>query len=67
MPKYKCQNPKCIKYSQVQTVFKSKSFIQDGEIVDSGSICPKCENIMESINPVGFTTFITGSENICKK
>ncbi len=67
MPKYICKNPKCAKFNKGQTVLKSKSYIENGEIVDSGSICPNCKQIMECENPKGFTTYMAGSDNICKK
>ena len=67
MPKYKCKNKKCKKFNKEQIVAKSISKFVDGKIIDSASLCPKCDAVMESIDPAGFTTHMTGSDNICKK
>jgi hypothetical protein len=47
-------------------VLKSRIRIKNGKSIDTGSICPKCGEIMESNNP-GFTTMMGGGENVCKK
>ena len=39
-----------------------------GALVDTGSICQMCQEVMEFIRPgEGFTTHMTGSDNICKR
>jgi len=67
MPKYTCQNENCRKYGDIQTSGKSVISFKNGKISDTGSICPACGKTMNDINPVGFTTHMTGSDNICKK
>jgi hypothetical protein len=68
MPKYICKNPKCKAFDEEIMVEKSISKFVKGEFVDSGSICPECKSIMDTIKPgEGFTTFIHGGPNICKR
>jgi phage FluMu protein Com len=68
MPKYKCKNIECKAFNKEIIIEKSVSKFIKGEFVDSGSICPECKQIMEVVKPSqGFTTFIHGGPNICKK
>lgn len=66
MPKYTCINEECPRYKMTTVVLKSRIRIKNGKSIDTGSICPKCGEIMESNNP-GFTTMMGGGENVCKK
>lgn len=67
MPKYICKNECCRLYNKVMTRDSKLKF--DGHSVnDSGAVCPDCNHICESvIKKDGFTTYMHGSPNICKK
>lgn len=67
MPKYVCENEDCKMFFELQYVEKSKISFKNGKMFDSGSICPECKEVMKPVNPEGYTTHMTGSENICKK
>lgn len=67
MPKYKCLNSQCKNYNHEIITEKTSLKVIDGELIDSGSICPVCKNKMERQNPEGFTTFMGGGPNVCKR
>jgi hypothetical protein len=68
MPKYKCVNNNCPNTDKEIIVQKSVTKFIKGELIDTGSVCQFCHEIMEFIRPgEGFTTIIGGSPNICKK
>ena len=68
MPRYKCTNIHCINHNKEIVVAKSTTKFIKGELVDTGSICQMCMEVMEFIRPgEGFTTHMTGSDNICKR
>lgn len=68
MPKYKCVNNNCPNCGKEVTCNKSVTKFVKGELIDSASICQFCMEPMEVLRPgEGFTTFMHGSENICKK
>lgn len=66
MPVYVCKNKICVKFDKEQTHNTVMKFV-DGEFTDSGSVCPVCKSKMDRIDPEGFTTTMTGSDNICKR
>lgn len=55
-------------YKLIALLFCSVTKFVKGELIDSASICQFCMEPMEVLRPgEGFTTFMHGSENICKK
>jgi len=38
-----------------------------GRVIDSGCKCPICSSEREQVREPGMTTYMTGSDNICKK
>jgi len=68
MPRYKCINQNCINFEKEVLVSRSTTKFIKGALVDTGSICQMCQEVMEFIRPgEGFTTHMTGSDNICKR
>lgn len=67
MPKFICQKEDCPKCGIIQTVDKIIITVKNGKSHNTGSICSVCGSKMDSLNPMGFTTYMTGSDNICKK
>lgn len=66
MPKYKCINTECVSYNNIVT--KDTTIrVENGQIVDSAKRCYYCNKDMELIPAEGMTTYMTGSNNICKK
>lgn len=66
MPKYKCINPECRKFDSIET--KSTTIrVEGGKVIDSAKRCYYCNVDMEVIPEPGMTTYMGGSENICKK
>lgn len=65
MPKYKCNNKLCPKYDEL-IVENSTIKFKKGKIVDSSIKCPYCSKDREVMIEEGMTTYMSGSDNICK-
>ena len=66
MPKYKCLNKNCKSYNKVEWS-NSVTRVVKGELVDSGIPCPECFENRELVVEEGMTTYMSGSDNICKR
>ena len=66
MPKYKCKNPECRNFDKIEV--KSTTIrVENGKVIDSAKRCNYCNSDMMIFPEPGMTTYMTGSDNICKK
>jgi len=69
MPIYKCTNESCSLYETTMIENNVTLYYDKGEskVIDSGCKCPSCKANREQIREPGFTTYMSGGANVCKK
>jgi len=68
MPKYRCNNKKCINFGKLSDNIEVHKKYTSSGVIDLNVNCPECDKKREVIEKnKGFCTSIHGSNNICNK
>ena len=67
MPEFVCENKKCKERGNVKSFSKVSIKLTIDGVICPEQICLKCGELMKGIRDKGFTKYVGGGENVCKK